>query len=72
VPGTQGTGDGVGGVAPPPTTYRDRSQNSARVHIHAPASWRIAEPQARIDADMLIGDVADEIGRLNDQPDSMR
>lgn len=39
---------------------------------HHLASWRMAEPQGWLDADMLLGEVADEIDRLNDRPDSMR
>lgn len=34
------------------------------------ATWKFAEPQAALTADMLYGEVLDEIDRLNDRPDS--
>lgn len=37
---------------------------------HHVAGWRFAVPRPWIDGEMLIGEVADEIDRLNDRPDS--
>ncbi|MEV6630211.1 NADAR family protein [Actinoplanes sp. NPDC051470] len=37
---------------------------------HHVGTWRFAEPRGWLDADMLVGEVADEIDRLNDRPDS--
>lgn len=42
-------------------------QDASARHI---ATWRFTEPHAWIDADMLVGEVADEIDRLNSRPDS--
>ena len=48
------------------TTLDEGAQASA----HHLASWRFTQPQTWIDADMLLGEVADDIDRLNDRPDS--
>lgn len=45
-------------------------EEGARASAHHVASWRFAEPETWIDADMLLGEVADEIDRLNERPDS--
>lgn len=37
---------------------------------HHVASWRLAEPRTRLTAEMLLGEIADEIDRLNNRPDS--
>lgn len=47
-------------------------EEGARGYAHHLAAWRFTEPQPWIDADMLVGEAADEIDRLNDRPDSMR
>lgn len=48
------------------TTLPEGAQASA----HHVANWKFSEPQTWIDADMLAGEVADEIDRLNNRPDS--
>ncbi|WIM92820.1 NADAR family protein [Actinoplanes oblitus] len=48
------------------TTLHDGAWASA----HHLATWRFTEATCAIDADMLLGEVADEIDRLNDRPDS--
>ncbi|GAA2738022.1 NADAR family protein [Actinocorallia aurantiaca] len=40
-------------------------------HVHALATWRFGEPEMWVTADELIGEVADEIDRLNGRPDSL-
>jgi hypothetical protein len=47
-------------------------EDGALVHAHLVGTWRFAEPSAEVDADMLIGEVIDEIDRLNDRPDSVQ
>ncbi|WP_167476714.1 NADAR family protein [Nocardia arthritidis] len=42
----------------------------ARVSAHHLASWRLTEPAMWVDEAALIGEVADEIDRLNGRPDS--
>lgn len=44
----------------------------ARASAHHLGSWRIAEPRFGLTAQMLLGEVADELDRLNDRPDSTR
>jgi len=46
-------------------------EDGAPVHAHHVGDWRFAEPHAAVDADMLIGEVIDEIDRLNNRPDSV-
>ena len=46
-------------------------EDGALVHAYLVGTWRFAEPHAGADADMLIGEVIDEIDRLNDRPDSV-
>jgi predicted NAD-dependent protein-ADP-ribosyltransferase YbiA (DUF1768 family) len=45
-------------------------EEGATASVHHVASCRFAQPQTWIDADMLLGEVADEIDRLNERPDS--
>jgi predicted NAD-dependent protein-ADP-ribosyltransferase YbiA (DUF1768 family) len=42
----------------------------ARASAHHLASWRFAEPQSSLTPERLLGEVADEIDKLNDRPDS--
>jgi hypothetical protein len=42
----------------------------ARTSVHHLASWRFAELQSWITPERLLGEVADEIDKLNDRPDS--
>jgi predicted NAD-dependent protein-ADP-ribosyltransferase YbiA (DUF1768 family) len=44
--------------------------NGAWASAHHLARWQFAEATCAIDAEMLLGEVADEIDRLNDRPDS--
>ncbi|OJF10726.1 NADAR family protein [Couchioplanes caeruleus] len=48
------------------TTLEDGAWASA----HHLAGWRFTEPDSAINAEMLLGEVADEVDRLNDRPDS--
>jgi predicted NAD-dependent protein-ADP-ribosyltransferase YbiA (DUF1768 family) len=45
-------------------------EDGAQASAHHLAGWRFAEPRTWVDADMLLGEVADEIDRLNGRPDS--
>ena len=45
-------------------------EDGARASAHHVAGWRFAEPHTGVDADMLLGEVADELDRLNNRPDS--
>ncbi|WP_203903977.1 NADAR family protein [Virgisporangium aliadipatigenens] len=45
-------------------------EEGLRASAHHVAVWRFAEPRTWIDADMLLGEVADEIDLLNDRPDA--
>jgi len=42
----------------------------ARASVHDLASWKFDEPTVWLTGDQLIGEVADEIDRLNERPDS--
>ncbi|GAA2460208.1 hypothetical protein GCM10010191_95780 [Actinomadura vinacea] len=42
----------------------------ARATAHHLGAWRFGEPRSALTAEMLLGEVADEIDRLNDRPDS--
>ena len=42
----------------------------AHASVHHLASWRFADPQSWISADDLLGEVTDEIDKLNGRPDS--
>ncbi|XVU29539.1 NADAR family protein [Actinoplanes sp. CA-054009] len=44
--------------------------NGAWVSAHHLARWRFAEATSAVDAEMLLGEVGDEIDRLNGRPDS--
>lgn len=41
-----------------------------RASAHHLASWTFADPQGRLDAEDLIGEVTDEVDRMNKRPDS--
>ncbi|MBV9794423.1 MAG: NADAR family protein [Actinobacteria bacterium] len=45
-------------------------EEGAEASIYNLASWRFAEPKSWLTPDMLTGEVADEIDRLNQRPDS--
>ncbi|GIE34632.1 hypothetical protein Ait01nite_076770 [Actinoplanes italicus] len=45
-------------------------QDGAWASAHHVARWRFAEATSAMDAEMLLAEVADEIDRLNDRPDS--
>lgn len=45
-------------------------EDGARASAHHLAGWRFTEPRSAISPKMLLGEVADEIDRLNDRPDS--
>lgn len=45
-------------------------ETGARASVHHLASWRFAEPRSWITPDQLLGEVADEIDKLNGRPDS--
>jgi predicted NAD-dependent protein-ADP-ribosyltransferase YbiA (DUF1768 family) len=44
--------------------------SGALASVHDLASWKFAEPQMWLTGDQLLGEVADEIDRLNERPDS--
>jgi hypothetical protein len=46
--------------------------DGARASVVQVAQWRVAEPRAYLEADMLLDDIADDIDRLNKWPDSVR
>jgi predicted NAD-dependent protein-ADP-ribosyltransferase YbiA (DUF1768 family) len=46
--------------------------DGARVSIVQVAEWRVTDVRAYLDADLLLGDVADDLDRLNRRPDSYR
>ncbi len=45
-------------------------EDGARASAHHLAGWRFTEPRSAINAEMLLGEVIDEIDRLNGRPDS--
>lgn len=49
-----------------------RPPQGGRASAHHLASWRFDDPLSWVDADDLVGEVADEIDQLNDRADSSR
>ncbi|MCM2418952.1 NADAR family protein [Streptomyces sp. RKAG293] len=45
-------------------------EEGARASVHHLAVWKFAEPQSRVTPETLLGEVRDEIDKLNDRPDS--
>jgi hypothetical protein len=45
-------------------------ESGAEASAHHLASWKFAKPQIWISAEQLLGEVADDIDRLNNRPDS--
>jgi ribA/ribD-fused uncharacterized protein len=45
-------------------------EEGASASVHHVASWKFAEPQSWVTPEMLLGEVRDEIDKLNSRPDS--